>query len=238
MERMSFSMKTNEEFYESVRQKSQTALNRRKRNKAIISSCVAAVVILGTAWGVGSIRSVPTSKPGNSTLMQTSVIEAVTDETESVTFTTTQESKKSFLIEEETAGNVEAVSEKSVSDYEKGETQDEKKAPISEEKTEKSRTIVRAELARTELSAESATAAKSDDSCFNEEEERRRVDYAASAIPENDRKSLNYSESKTIGMYGDETGEEYLVIYLDCGENKYEVTVQAALNFVVKTEKK
>lgn len=238
MERMSFSMKTNEEFYESVRKKSQAALKRRKRNTAVISSCAAAAVILGTVWGVGSIRSTPTVEHGSSSFTQTTFTDVVTEETESVTFTAAEKSKKSVLIEEETVGNCDAASEKSVSDYEKGEAQAEKKAPITQEKTAKAKTTVRAAQVQTDVSAESATAVETDDSAFVREEERRRVDYAASAIPENDRKSLNYSESKTIGMYGDETGEEFLVIYLDCGENKYEVTVQAALNFVVKTEKK
>lgn len=69
------------------------------------------------------------------------------------------------------------------------------------------------------------------------DEQSARINYAVKAIDEADRNKINKDKSYLKEFFGDETGEEYFVIYLDADEFYYEVTVTAALNKVVKTEK-
>ena len=67
-------------------------------------------------------------------------------------------------------------------------------------------------------------------------ERLRHKQYAATALDNDLRKSVDYDKSDIVGFYGDEVGEEYLVVRLVTANGAYDVTIQAAHDYIVRVK--
>lgn len=224
-------MRTYDETFERVMTKKAAAEKEHKmKKKKTVSVCISVFAMFICAAFIYSVKNGLFRKDGRIAEIsqrsgQTTSCGEATDGRENSLY---KSEKTSFI---ENSKNPEAIADRS--DKTKTTKKRENKTEKSEEKTQKTE-------GTTSEGVPNTIGYEGGDSVLREEARRedvRRIIFALSAVDEKDRDKIDIDKSFCADLYGDETGEEYLIMNLQGDTFYYEVTITCDVSRVISCQK-